>query len=436
MPLVIGGCSTLAGVVTAVVVSVAGPGWGAVIVAAALAAVALAQSPSAGVTICFVTGVMLVDFSPFPIWRYFLVSDALLLLACAVQLSIDRRPTVYIPALMMTLFLVYLGGLLAAFLWAPDFRSLVGWLHFAFLMLMYVPLVTTLFVRRPDLQACLPAALVASALIQALMIIAAVRGGLEWRTGTRIAGAMGSIALWLYVAAVVALIGVAMRRGWAVRISALAGLLVIATAEMFLRSRMLWVSSLVGLCVMLVLQSRARLKGLVLAVGLCCAMAIPYLANWYPRAIQNRIDQTLRPRQTPDLIARQQVVRDLSWAFDESRGLGIGLGQSERYLREHHSTSPIVLVHNVVLHAAVEGGILAGASVLLFPLAMVALAVRATKNAAGDRWKQFLVNWCAVTLLAIYVGSQLTPTLYEHSFFLLVAALGAAAWSPPEPRGA
>jgi O-antigen ligase len=297
-------------------------------------------------------------------------------------------------------------------------------------MLVYVPVMTTLFVRRPDLQAYLPLTLVVSAMIQAVMIAAAVWGGLEWRTGTRIAGAMGSIALWLYVAAVVALIGTAMSGHWALRLSALVGLLAIAMAEMFLRSRMLWLSSVLGACLMLVLQSRVRVKGLLVATGLCAAVALPYLANWYPPAIQYRIDQTLTPGRTSDLVARVQVVQDLSGAIDESRGLGIGLGQSERYLRERHSTARVVNVHNVVMHAAVEGGLLAGASVLLLPLAIVALAVAAARNAGKDHRRRFLVNWSAASLLGIYIGSQLTPTLYEHSFFLLVAALGAAASSP------
>ena len=178
---------------------------------------------------------------------------------------------------------------------------------------------------------------------------------------------------------------------------------------------------------MLVLQSRARVKGVVVAAGICCAVAVPYLADWYPPAIQYRIDQTLRPSQTSDLIARVQVVQDLSRAIEDSRGFGIGLGQSERYLREHHSTAPVVNVHNVVMHATVEGGLVAGASVLLLPLAMVRLAVSAARNAGGDHRKRFLVHWCAASLLAIYVGSQLTPTLYEHSFFLLLAALAGAS---------
>jgi len=433
MPLAVGGCSAAAGVITGGIVTVAGGGWGAAFVAAALAAAVFVKRPSACVTLLFVTAVMLVDFSPLPVYRYFLVSDLLLLVACALQLAIDRRFTVYAPALMTTLFVIYLGCLLVAFLWAPSLAPLSGWLHFAFLMLVYVPLVTTLLVKRPDLQPYLPATLVTSALIQAVMIIVAVRGGLEWRTGMRIAGAMGSIALWLYVAAAVALIGIAMLGRWTVRLSALVGLLAIAVAEMFLRSRMLWLSSILGICVMLVLQSRVRVKGLVFATGLCCAVAVPYLFDGYPPAIQYRIDQTLRPGQTADLIARMQVVQDLSRAIDDSRGFGIGLGQSERYLLEHHSTAPVVNVHNVVMHATVEGGFLAGASMLLLPLAIFALAAAAARRTGSDHRQRFLVHWCAASLLAIYVGSQLTPTLYEHSFFLLVAALGAAASYRPTP---
>ena len=119
MPFVIGGCAAAAGVLTAVIVSVGGVVWGAAFVSAILGAAVLVKRPSAGVTLLFVSGVMLVDFGPLPIYRYFLVSDLLLLVACAVQLSIDRRLTVYVPALVTILFLAYLGSLLVAFVWLP-----------------------------------------------------------------------------------------------------------------------------------------------------------------------------------------------------------------------------------------------------------------------------------------------------------------------------
>ena len=80
--------------------------------------------------------------------------------------------------------------------------------------------------------------------------------------------------------------------------------------------------------------------------------------------------------------------------------LGIGLAQSERYLREHHSTAPVVAIHNVVLHAAVEGGIIAAAAMLLLPLAIIG-RWRVAARLPSRGWPAFLVSWEVAVLFAV-----------------------------------
>jgi O-antigen ligase len=379
------------------------------------------------VTVLLAAGALLLDFSPLPVYRYFLLSDLLLLSACALQFWIDRRVIVYVPMLFLLLCIGYLTALFAAFAASHDFSGLANWMHFAFLMLVFVPLLTTLFVRRPDLAGWLAVAIVLTVLLQSLILFAEIANGLEWRVGTRILGALGTAGLWNYVSAVVILTGIAVGGTWPTRIASGVAMAVVALAAMFLRSRMLWLTSVLGAAFMLSFYGRRRMRGLIFLALVAAAITVGYLGEWYPDAIQRRIADTLRPTETSDLVARLQVVRDLASAIEQSNGLGIGVGQSEAYLRDHHSTAAVVNVHNIVLHAAVEGGLLAAVCILLLPLSILALW-RSALRSAHTPAKLLLVNWEVSTLLAVYVGAQLTPTLYEHTFYVVLAALAAAAF--------
>ena len=395
-------------------------------VAAGAFAIMVAARPRESVTLLCVAGALLLDFSPLRVYRYFLLSDLLLLLAFLIQWRIDRSRLIYVPALWIGLCVAYLGAMLVSFAAARDFSGLWTWAHSAFLMLVFVPSLTTLFVRRPELKGWLLAAIVATALVQSVILFGEIASGLEWRSGTRISGALGTTGLWNYAAAATALAGLVAVGRWPTRLAALGGLTVIAVAEMFLRSRMLWLTSIFGACLMLSLYERRLLRGVAVAVVAAAAISVGYLANWYPDAIQRRIEDALHPTQASDLIARLQVIRELTGAIEESGGIGIGAAQSERYLREHHSTAPVVTIHNIVLHAAVEGGLIAASAMLLLPLSIAALW-RAAAREPVRGWPAFLVSWETSVLLAVYAGSQLTPSLYEHTFYAIVAALAASA---------
>jgi O-antigen ligase len=387
---------------------------------------AAAVWPWPAVRALFILGVVLIDFGPASVYRYFLVSDVLLLAACAIQLWVARRATVYFPALVTAILGLYLLGLLIGLAAAQDLTGLSNWLHFAALVFVLLPAMTTLFVQRPELKRDLIVAIVVTAVVQALMIVAAVMNGLEWRYGTRITGAMGSVAVWVFAAAAVAAAGALLLPSWPARIAGAASLAVLALAETFLKSRMLWIATAVGIGAMVLMQSRHR-RLVALAVAATAALLVAgYAADVYPPAIATRISETLRPTESADLVARIQVVQDLIGAVEESDAIGIGPGQSESYLRRHRSSSPVVNIHNVILHATVEGGALAGASLVMMPIGIAALWLAAWRRHA-DPVHRFITNWTVTTLAAIYIAAQLTPALYEHTFYVLLAALASEA---------
>ena len=94
------------------------------VVAAGAFAIMLATRPRECVTMLFVAGAFLLDFSPFPVYRYFLLSDLLLLLACLIQWRIDRSLLVYVPVLWIGLCVAYLVALLVSFGAAQDMSGL------------------------------------------------------------------------------------------------------------------------------------------------------------------------------------------------------------------------------------------------------------------------------------------------------------------------
>jgi hypothetical protein len=291
------------------------------------------------------------------------------------------------------------------------------------MMLVYVPAVTTLLALRTDLRRYVMPTLLVSVTVQSLVVIEAVAGGLVWQSGLRIGGAFGSVQLWPYAAAVVAAAALVMTGSVRTRVAVLLALLPIAAAEMFLRSRMLWIASLLGATVFLFAQARSKVAAAALVSICVAALAGGYLLGVYPAAVQVRISDALNPTQTPDLVARLDVLRALSGAVVESPLVGLGIGQSAEYVDRLPAPPPVVNVHNVIVHAAVEGGIAAAAALALLPIAFLLLWRHGTTSSAGtDRVR---LNWAFASLLAIYAAAQLTPTLYEHTFYFLIGCLAS-----------
>ena len=428
LPAWLAGGSAVIGVLGAVTAMLVSPIWGVALVLTALCAGVSVRRPALGVHVLFVCGVLLVDISALSVYRYFLLSDLLFLSAFSLQTWIDRRTEVYYPRLLTWLFVVYLTGHFIAFGRSDDMSSASTWLHSLFVMLAYTPILTTLLVRRPELTRSLFVALMVSGGLQACIVIANVANGLDWRNGMRIPGAFGSLHLWLYATAAIAAAGVFLAGSRTARVGSLLVLVPIALAEAFLRSRMLWIATIVGISMIVILQSRRRLLGLGAVAALSALLVAGFMTDVYPDAAQRRISDALRPTETPDLVARMKVIYDLARSIEESPLVGLGVAQSPRYLTEHQSSARVVIVHNIIMHAAVEGGVLAGLAIALMPIAIGVLwAAAAKRNSESMRHSRLLLSWEGSSLISIYLAAQLTPTLYEHTFYLLLAALASTA---------
>jgi O-antigen ligase len=377
------------------------------------------------VTGLFVTAVATVDISAFNIYRYLLVSDALLLMAAAIACAQRKSATVYLPTLIFFLFVVYL--LSTAFAFFRPVHPGVGvltWAHSAFLMIVYVPAATTLMTLRPDLRRMLLVTLLVSTTVQAAITVSQVAAGLNWQTGTRIPGAFGSVHVWTYAVSVVAIVAFVMIGSWRQKTVAVGCLVVIAAAEMFRKSRMLWIASVLGGAIFAFVQAKHKIVATLVSAVACVALAAGYALDVYHPAVQERITATLQPTQTPDLIERIKVVEQLTKEFIQSPVVGLGLRQSERYLDETPSPPLVLEIHNVVMHAAIEGGAVAALAIALMPIGIVLLWRAAWTLQSDARW---IVNWLGASLTAIYIAAQLTPAFFEHSFYLLIAALASLA---------
>jgi O-antigen ligase len=378
------------------------------------------------VSLLFVVAVVTLDFSPVAVYRYLLVSDVLLLIALALQWNLSRAPAIYFPRSVQAAFALYVASTALAF--ARPAHPATGaftWVHSVFLMLIYVPAATTLMTLRPDLQRWVRPAVLFSASVQGLVVAQAVSGGLNWTTGTRIAGAFGSIQLWIYAAAVVAALSMLMAGTPRQRVFALVSLVPIGAAEIFLRSRMLWIASFLGACFFGFLQARRKPLAVASAFVVALALVVGYLAELYPPAVQARIGDALRPSQASDLVARLDVVQAAVGAIAESPFIGVGIGQSPDYFEQLPVPPVVVNAHNLILHASMEGGLLAGAALCLLPIGIFALWLDGRRRVTGD--DRVSLNWAFATLAAVYAAAQLTPSLFEHTFFFLVAFLAAVA---------
>jgi O-antigen ligase len=375
----------------------------------------------------FLMAIATLDVSALSVYRYLLISDVLLLGAALTVIAERQSSIVYVPKLIQLLFVVYLISTALAFLRPVDpSLGLLTWLHSAFLMMVYVPAATSILVIRPDLRWLVLPAMLASTTLQALVTVLTVAGGLNWQTGTRIAGPLGSVHVWVYAASIAAAVGLLMMKSWPLKVAGAGSFAVIAAAEVFRRSRMLWIASVVAASLFGFLRAKNKATALLLAVLVSFGLVVAYTFELYHPAIQSRIAATLRPTQTPDLVARLQVVRDLGGAFVDSPFIGLGVRQSPRYLSETPAPPPVVEIHNPVMHAAVEGGIGAALALVLLPVGILLLwiAARASHLVTTDR---MLIDWAGASLLAIYLAAQLTPALYEHTFYLLLAFLASFA---------
>jgi O-antigen ligase len=234
--------------------------------------------------------------------------------------------------------------------------------------------------------------------------------------------------MYFYIPALVGGLLLLAQRNWLSRALALPGVLTLALTIGVLRSRSLWVGAVVGLSAIFLIRSRRRWRGVAAAALLVAGLALSYLEGWLPFAIEERITAMLAPGEAIDLVYRQEVVRVLWSDFERSPFVGFGLGQSWTLLPAHLVQGKVDAVHNIVIHALYETGLVGALGVLSLPL----VAVRAWRRArrlggADDRW---VADWALASFVGMYAAVQFTPTMYDHTAFLLLALLAATADAP------
>jgi O-Antigen ligase len=380
----------------------------------------------------FVAAVFTLDVGPLAVYRYLLVSDALLLLALLLQVGAAREPILCFPKFITATFALYLGSTVLAFA-RPD-QPAIGvftWLHSAFLMGVYVPVATTLMTVRPDLRRYVLPVLLVSASFQGAIVTRSVTAGLNWTSGTRIAGAFGSVQLWSYAAAAVAVLALLMTGSRRQKFGALICTFPLLAAEIFLRSRMLWIASFLGACIFGIIQAKRKALAITVALSVLVGLVSGYALDLYPDAVERRISDALRPSEAADLRARMAVVYAAMDAISASPIVGVGTGQAPRYFADLPVPPVVVTAHNILLHAAMEGGLLAAVALGLIPLGIIMLWYRGLTTA--PQAERPALNWAFSTLMAVYIAAQLTPTLFEHSFYFLIAFLAAMTTGAPAP---
>jgi O-antigen ligase len=374
--------------------------------------------------VMLIVGTLLLDFAPLAVYRYLLVSD-LLLIAGAI-LVLWRVPRVRVPVgPVVPIFVVFLAAHLVSMTRASaPSTGVFTLLHMTFLMLVFVPLVSGALSHRLDLRSWCFVALVAGAVWQAALVDAAVLQGQHWESGTRIAGLAGSVSAWLLTTAFVALAAVATGGRWYQRLAAIVGFLVLAPAVLVLRERMLWVAAATGCGVLLFAQARTWTRAVLKVTAAIVVLLAAYAVGLFPAAIEARIQATLNPTEGSDLSYRLEVVRRLASTVDASPLVGIGMGHSGRYLPKAFVEGRVDAIHNAVLHAGVEGGALAAASLVVLPIGFVVLWRRA-RRANPDDADRLMADALFASLIGIFVGAQFTPTIYEHVFYYGIALLAS-----------
>jgi O-antigen ligase len=403
---------------------------GSTVVVAMIASAAVI-SPVIVTAAMILAGGLTLDVAPLAVFRYLLLSDVLLVLAGLIAWR--SGASLRVPVLVTVCFLIYLTNGLLSFVrsGAPE-AGLFTWLHSAFVMLVYVPLVTTGLASKRYLPTLAFVGVIVSGVVQALLVDAAVAGGLHWQTGTRIRGAFGNPSLWVMAIAVIGAALVVIQERGRARALAAGGIAVVIPAAVFTRSRSIWVGMIIGVTLALIITTRRRLLGALAACALVALLVGSYTLGLYPEAVQTRIAQTLTVRTSQDLVGRTEVVGRM-WPFVASSPLlGVGINESHRYLPERLVVGNIASVHNVIMHAAVEIGVIAAAALLALPIAATALWRRARAMSADDPERRRLADWSFISFTALYVGVQFTPAMYEHVAYFLLAFLASLSQQTPD----
>ena len=387
----------------------------------------------------FFAGLLVIDFPPLHVFRYFLFSDLLFLLSYFLLFLQSGRMPWHLspPALYVTLALYSLSALLSLFRAPNPENAFSTLIHLMFLTFVYVPLVSSLLRASPRLFSLTFVGFIVITIVRDIDIILLPLAGIEWQSGTRLSGLSQAPTLYVMLPGMMGLCLLLLRR-WPgegqrtissrtlsakmrLALLPLGGIVLSSVAFMITRFRSIWIACFCGLFLLSVMLDRRRLLR-ALTYPTLAALLLVFLAinNWLPAAIVNRFSSSFDP-YAPDIIARREVVWRLLPIVSENPFLGIGFNNSKYFLPLELVEGRVDAIHNLLLSNLVENGLLSFLALVALPLLLWSFYRRVQRR--GDATERYLGIWGISSCLGIYLGAQLTPNMLEHTFWFLIAYL-------------
>jgi O-antigen ligase len=392
-----------------------------------------------GIYVLAFCAAVVVDFSPFNVYKSLQLSDVLFIaggLVAARPLADDGRLSgatlsrrirapLFSVAAAGTAFLV--GGGVSTLLAGAPAEGVDTWLHFTLLFFVVVPAVALVVLRDRRVTVALAAGIVLGSTLEAWGYVHQVIEGAPLY-GARLTGAYGSDPLFLLVAGiaviVVQLTGMAVQDGWWRMVRhpltwfAIASAGLIATALAVSRARSAWLGVLAVFPLAVVALTRRVALAAAIVVALLALGSAAYAAETLPAPVMGRIEELL-DRDAPDLAARDDAMRILLAEWRD-QPWGLGVGESSRHLPAYLVLGGTGAIHNVPLNTLVEWGPLAALGMLALPFTLTWLWLRSIPRANQVYWH---VTWPLVTFWTLYVAGQATPTLHQHVAWIAAGAV-------------
>jgi O-antigen ligase len=289
-------------------------------------------------------------------------------------------------------------------------------------------MLVTFLTREPRAFAVVLPSVVVAGTVQALGVFYLTASGVDWASGIRINGVLGSEPQLLMVAGCLgglSLLWFECGRPM-IRVGAAGSVLLMTAALAVMRFRAAWVAVIVGVLVFLwTANPRRRVAGVMVGILLAGGGWLAYSQGFLPAAVDARLDQTFDATAS-DLDLRVESTAELAEVFYDNPIVGIGPGQSNHYLPAYFVLSRVGAAHNVVANAAVEGGVLAGVGLVGVLIASIALAGSAVRRTRDPHVRKVAV-WALSSACGLAAGVQFVPTIYWRSFFVVLAMCAAVA---------
>jgi O-antigen ligase len=267
--------------------------------------------------------------------------------------------------------------------------------------------------------------------------------GASWTYGTRLSGLAQAQTLYVMLPGTIALCLVALERWpreegksasrkflvfrkWPI-LFPLSGIVLSSVAFMITRFRSIWIASFCGLVLLSLMLYHRRMIKILLYPGVAAVLLVLLATQGYlPQVVVDRFHSSF-DSQAPDIIARQEAMKRLLPIAVENPLIGIGFNNSKYFLPVELVEGRVGAIHNLLLSNLVENGLLAFLALVVLPLLLLAIYRQVQRR--GDPVDRYLGMWAISSFLGIYIGAQLTPNMFDHTFWFLMAyltGLGAA----------